>query len=81
MIESILAIVKYAGVIYADKVSKEWPKEAAELETILMEEIRRDPDSRDINRRDMSRYDDAKRKLFVMNKQVSALMKQQAAKS
>lgn len=80
MIEAILEIVKYAGIIYADKISKEWPKEAARLETILMEEIRKDPDAKGMNRRDMRRYDDAKRKLFVMNRKVAALMKQQVAK-
>lgn len=80
MIKTTLSIVKSAGVIYADKLSKEWPEEVAKLETIIMEEMRKDPDAEGMARRDMRRYDDASRKLYVMNKKVEALMKQQAAR-
>lgn len=80
MIEDIISIVKSAGTIYADKLAKDWPKKAAALETTILEERRKDPDAEGMDKRDMRKYDEAKKALYVMNKKVSALMKQQAAK-
>jgi len=74
-IKKALSLVDSGLKIYADKLAKDWPEKKAKLRTIILEQRRREPEDME-----MDIYDDAKRKLFVMEEKILGLMEQQAAK-